>query len=161
MSVYDETFDRVIERALNILFAKKADIYTFAFYYDHETKAVCICADTKINSRKMALQTNAFKYEHLRRSIEKKDLKRAMNFGWISERSFSLGDFTFKDLGWTSIAAPNNSQPFYLAMVRALMRHMASISALSRSPEELVFCCSTKDSEVGLSWFYQTAAQSS
>lgn len=155
MSVYDKTFDMIIDRALNILFDKKADIFTFALYYDHESYSVEVCADTVYNSQLTVRASNAFRREQFFSAIEREDLESAASWNSNTGRSFSLGDFQYKMLGWEPIKAPNNSTPFYRTMVRALIRNSHRIAALTRHPEQLVLCCSTKNNEVGLFWFYE------
>jgi len=157
MSVYDTTFDMVIDKALNILFEKKEDVYTFALYYDHESYAVSVCADTIQNSERVAREINAFSREQFFAAIEQRDLERAALWNCNTGRSFALGDFKYRSLGWEAIKAPNNSAPFYGAMVQALIRNSHKIAALTRNPEQLVFCCSTKNDEVGLFWFHKEA----
>jgi 2-polyprenyl-6-methoxyphenol hydroxylase-like FAD-dependent oxidoreductase len=53
---------------------------------------------------------------------------------------------------------PNDSAPFYRAMVDALIRNAHKIAALARSPEQLALSCSTKDSEAELVWFHAGAS---
>lgn len=157
MSVYDKPFDIIIDKALNILFEKKADIFTFALYYDHESYAVSVCADTIENSERVAKEINAFSREQFFAAIQNQDLEYAALWNAITGRSFALGDFKYRSLGWEAIKAPNNSAPFYRAMVQALIRNSHKIAALTRHPEQLVFCCSSKDNEVGLIWFHEEA----
>lgn len=157
MSVYDETFDLVIEKALNIAFDKNFKVYTFAFCYDHESHAVSVCLDSKVNSETNQKKTNIFNQKYFKKLVASKNLERAKNFSSANtSRSFSLGDFKLRDLGWEAIKAPKNSVPFYLAMVNAIIRKEKHIAALSTDSTELVFCCSSKDSEVGYIWTYQT-----
>lgn len=155
MSVYDPTFDRIIDKALNTLFDKKADIFTFALYYDQENCSVEVCADTADNSKRAVRGSNAFRRQQFFAAIEEGDLARTASWNCNTGRSFSLGDFEYRCLGWEAIRAPNNSAPFYGAMVQALIRNSERIAALTRNPEQLVFCSSTKNSEVGLSWFHE------
>ena len=155
MSVYDTTFDQIIGDALHILFEKGTDIFTFALYYDHESHTVSVCADTRGNSLAMARQMNEFSAARFRDALAAKDLDQAGNWARVAERSYALGDFSFVSLGWQKIKAPSNSAPFFLAMIRALQRNAPKIAALSRYPESLVFCCSSKNSEVGFTWLYQ------
>jgi hypothetical protein len=63
-----------------------------------------------------------------------------------------LGDFKYDSLGWEAATAPKNSKPFFLAMANAVIRNRQKIAALSTTPEELVFLCSTKEIEAGLVW---------
>lgn len=152
MSVYDQVFDVIIDKALNVLFSQNVDIYTFAFYYDHESHSLEILADTKINSRRKLLATQKFAHDEFLKSIEARDLAKASRWSQLGERNISLGDFKHKSLGWEAAKAPKNSEPFFLAMANAVIRNRANISALSKHPEELVFICSTVESEVGLIW---------
>lgn len=144
MSVYDTPFDTIIDKALNILFEKKADIFTFALYYDHESYAVSVCADTIENSERVAREINAFSREQFFAAIQQQELERAALWNSITGRSFALGDFTYRSLGWEAIKAPNNSAPFYRAMVQALIRNSHKIAALTRNPEQLVFAAQVK-----------------
>lgn len=152
MSVYDKEFDRIIDKALNLLFSKKADIYTFAFYYDHESHALSIEVDTKPNSDKEIYKQRKFSNEVFLKAIEAKDLKKAARWSDLRDRNYSLGDFQYKALAWEAAKAPNNSAPFFLAMVHAVRRNSKKISALSSHGQNLVFICSSKDSEVGYVW---------
>lgn len=157
MSLYDSTFDMVIDKALNILFDKKADIFSFAICYSHEDHAVEVCADTADNSRRSVRASNAFRTAQFFAAVERGDLDSAGSWNCNTGRSFSPGDFQYKMLGWEPIKAPNDSAPFYRAMVQALIRNSHRIAALTRNPEQLVLCCSTKNSEIGLFWFHKDA----
>lgn len=152
MSVYDESFDLIIDNALNILFSKNADIYTFSFYYDHESHALMVQADTKPNSKQKVRDTQKFAHGEFMKAIGAKNLTKASRWSQLGDRNISLGDFKYQSLGWESAKAPNNDTPFFLAMANAVIRNRPKIAALTKSPEELVFLCSTKESEVGLIW---------
>ena len=152
MSVYDKGFDLIIDKALNILFSKNVDIYTFSFYYDHESHALMVLADTKSNSRHQLLDTRKFTHGEFMKAIEAKDLTKASQWISLGERNISLGSFKYRSLGWEAATAPKNSAPFFLAMANAVIRNRQKISALSEAPEDLVFLCSTSKSEVGLVW---------
>ncbi|VVT04999.1 hypothetical protein [Erythrobacter sp. EC-HK427] len=155
MSVYDSNFDWVIDTALRVLFDKGADIFTFALYYDHESYGVCAYADTRGNSLATARQFNAFQAARFHEALAAKDLEKASSWAKVPERSYSIGDFTHKHLGWVDIKAPNNSAPFYLAMLNALLRNADRIAALSRDPDSLVFCSNGKRDEVEFTWRYR------
>lgn len=155
MSVYDKPFDTIIGQALKILFDERADVFTFGFYHDHESHAVSVCADTKDKSKRSTLESNRFRKDQFLRAIQEQDLESAARWNSNTGRSFSLGDFRYVNLGRQAIRVPNNSAPFYRAMVDALMRNSDKIAALASNPEELVMCCSTKNSEVGLIWYHE------
>lgn len=152
MSLYDKGFDLIIDKALNSLFSKGVDIYTFAFYYDHESHALEILADTKSNSNRQLLATQKLQHDEFMKAIEAKDLAKASRWGSAGERNISLGDFQCKSLGREVAKAPNNSAPFFLAMANAVIRNRIKISALSSDPDALVFLCSTQENEAGLIW---------
>lgn len=152
LSVYDKAFDRVIEKALNVLFSKKIDIYTFAFYYDHESFSIEVLVDTKPNSGKEIYKHRKFSNEEFLKAIEAKDLEKAARWNTMRDRNYSLGDFPYKALGWESVKAPNNSASFFLSMISAIRRNSKKIAALSSHGHELVYICSSKDSEVGYVW---------
>ena len=40
----------VLEEAISALRQKHIDVYTFALYFDHESLAISVCADTAANS---------------------------------------------------------------------------------------------------------------
>lgn len=152
MSVYDEAFDRVIEKALKILLSKNVDVYTFAFYYDHESCSVEILADTKTNSDRKVIKHHEFSSGEFLKSIESKDLEKAARWSSLRDRNYALGDFQHKAIGWEPAKAPNNSAPFFLAMVNAIRRNSKKISALSSHAHNLVYICSSQKSEVGYVW---------
>ena len=156
MSVYDQTLDGIIDRALTILFEKKSDIYTFALYYDHESHAVSACADTMENSARVTHEMNAFSRAQFFAAIQQGDLERAALWNFHTGRSFALGEFQFRSLGWTPLRVPNNSAPFYRALVAALIRNSNKIAALTRNPEALVLCCSSKKNDIGLIWGHES-----
>ena len=152
LSVYDDGFDRVIDKALNTLFSKKVDVYTFAFYYDHEGHAVEILADTKTNSDKQVYKSHRFASREFVKAIQAKDLEKAARWGSSNDRNYSLGDFHFKGLAREPVKAPNNSAPFFLAMLNAIRRNSKKIAALSSQPQRLVYLCSSRESEIGFVW---------
>ena len=77
-------------------------------------------------------------------------------------RSLSLGDFARVNVARADL--PRRCRPdeaFYLAMARAIIANQREILDLSPDPEDVVFCCSSADSEVGLVWSMIEGAEQS
>jgi hypothetical protein len=148
-----EIFLDMIEKAILEIKNKQIDLYTFAFYHDHESHAISICIDTKPNSEKTVLKSNEFSMKYFIDSIGKKNIESAELHKYETGRSFSLGDFKYANLIRVEFnkKIKNNTQ-FYLDMVEAINTQKEKIKENSKTPENIVFCCSTKDNEVGLIW---------
>ena len=54
----DSLFDDVLTRAIAEVRASGIDVYTFAFYHDHESAAVSVCADTERSSVRFVVGQN-------------------------------------------------------------------------------------------------------
>ena len=68
-------------------------------------------------------------------------------------RSLSLGDFALVNVARTILPVGTTAeQSFYLAMARAVIAHQQDVLSLAPDPEDVVFCCSSADSEGGLVW---------
>jgi WD40 repeat protein len=150
-------FEDVLTRAIADVRERKTPVYTFAFYHDHESSAVSVCVDTKENSRRVVSKINTFNMEYFKKAVTAGDLKTAIRWKANTGRSLALGDFAENNLARTSHR--NEVTPgkdFYLDMVRALITHQREIAALAPNPDELLFCCSSADDEVGFLWSLDT-----
>jgi hypothetical protein len=68
-------------------------------------------------------------------------------------RSLSLGDFARVNVAKTDLpSGVVNGESFYLSMAKAVIANQQEILALAPSREEVIFCCSDANSEVGLVW---------
>lgn len=143
--------DDVLLAALSELRSNPLDLYTIAFYHDHESRAVSICADTKSKSQQTVRNANVWSMKYFAQQIDDGNLEDAAMFQANTGRSLSLGDFAKVNLARTGI--PHDvtiDDEFYLGMVKTMIRHQRAISAMAAPKEELRFCCSTADAEVGL-----------
>ena len=148
-----DLYREMIEKAIQYLAQKKIDIYTFAFYHDHESFAVSICVDTLIDSENAVKSSNSFKMEQFYSAIYSNEIKGLILNKLDTGRSFSLGDFTCVNLSRKDIPEEMIiTDQFYFDMIKAINEKKDKIIALSTKPEEVVFCCSTEDDEVGIIW---------
>src|SRR5207248_6539416 len=56
-----QLFDAVLSRAIREVRDRRIDVYTFAFYHDHESAAVSVCVDTEPSSARLVLSQNAYR----------------------------------------------------------------------------------------------------
>ena len=148
-----ELFERVIKVALAELRGDRVPVYTFALYHDHESAMVSVCVDTQEYSRKHILESNQWTLERFAGFIADGNIKDASRFRFDTGRSLSLGDFAHVGLAETDLdLGLETDDAFYLGMVRAILANQDEIVSLAQKPEEVVFCCSSADSEVGPVW---------
>lgn len=153
MNEITEFLDGVVKAALVELRADPIPIYTFAFYYDHESAAVSVCADTKESSLASIRQSNKWSMDYFAQHIREGNWDDASLFQANVGRSLSLGDFTRVNVARTDL--PTGfliDESFYLSMARVVIANQHEILEFALDPEEIVFCCSSADSEVGLTW---------
>ena len=68
-------------------------------------------------------------------------------------RSLSLGDFARVNLARADLDSDMASdQSLYIEMARAVIALQQEILELAPEPDDVIFCCSSADSEVGLVW---------
>ncbi|MBU6954448.1 hypothetical protein [Hahella sp. HN01] len=148
-------FENLIDEALAK--AKDLDIFTFAIYHDHESGFVSVCIDTKQNSENQLLESNKYSMKHFRRIIEEGSIEEAMFWQANIGRNLSLGNFAAINISEKEVAGiiPDNS--FYLDMVKAIQNKEDLILQKSTHGSSLLFCCSTEDEEVGLTWVQENA----
>lgn len=145
--------DELLVEALSVLRAAKVSIYTFALFYDHESPAISVCADTAEKSASTVAAMNAYNAKHFHAAVLNGDLNSASLWRANIGRSLSLGDFRLvncvrRDLGSDFQASPS----FFVSLVQALVAVEPAIAALSDDPVSLVFCCSGQNDEVEYWW---------
>jgi hypothetical protein len=145
--------DRVVKAELSELVADSIAIYTFALYHDHESGTVSVCADTMESSRALVRQSNAWTMKYFAEHVRDGNWKHAFLFQANIGRSLSLGDFARVNVARTVLPSGKvNGESFYLCMAKAVIANQQEILSLALRPEDVVFCCSDADSEVGLVW---------
>jgi hypothetical protein len=148
----DRLFDDVLARAIADVRDRGVDVYTFAFYHDHESEAVSICVDTEANSARSVLSENAFSNKYFRKAIAKGDLAEAALWKANVGRSLSLGDFELVNVARTKLGRVRVNEGFYLSMIRTLRSREGDIVGFASDPRRLLFCASSADDEVGYLW---------
>ena len=153
MSNIPELFSGVIKAALSEVRKDPIPVYTFALYHDHESGFVSVCVDTKESSMRLVRDSNRWDMRYFAEHIQSGNWKDAALFQANIGRSLSLGDFARVNLGETDLDGDvSTDESFYLEMARAVIAHQREILELAPSPDDVVFCCSSADSEVGLVW---------
>jgi hypothetical protein len=148
----DRLFDDVLSRAIAEVRDRGTDVYTFAFYHDHESAAVSVCVDTEVSSARSVVGQNLFRTKHFATAVAEGNLRRAALFGANTGRNLSLGDFALVNVARTDLGRVRPDDHFYLAMIRAVRRREREIVALTSDPLRLLFCASSADDEVGYLW---------
>lgn len=108
MSDVNGFLDGVLSAAMMELRANPVPIYTFAFYHDHESNAVSVCADTKASSLKLVRQSNQWSMKHFSQHVQNGSWEDACLFQANVGRSLSLGDFSHVNVART-ILPPGTS----------------------------------------------------
>jgi len=150
-----QIFEKMIDEALSK--AKHLDIFTFGIYHDHESGFVSICIDTKENSDKEVIESNKYSMKHFKRVINEGSLEEAALWQANIGRNLSLGDFEAVNIVEHELNNTKVDDSFYLAMVKAANNKAASVLKQSTHGASLVFCCSTANEEVGLTWVQENA----
>jgi hypothetical protein len=145
-------FASVLGDAIAQLRAEAVPVYTFAFYHDHESGAVSVCADTESNSARRVRATNRYNAKHFRAAVAEGDLAGASLWQANGGRNLSLGDFARVNLARAEFGGPEVGDDFHLLMVRALMALEGEVAALAADPGRLLFACSGPDDEVAYVW---------
>ena len=149
-------FDRVLADAITAVRRERIRVFTFAFYHDHESRAVSVCVDTEESSKRLVASSNAYNQKYFWPAIEQGDLDDAALWTANVGRSLSLGDFALVNLARTDLPRGKITKDFYLEMVRALSAKEEEIVSLAASRESLLFCASGADEEVALTWAPRT-----
>lgn len=148
----DRLLADVLSQAIAEVRESGLDVYTFAFYHDHESAAVSVCVDTEESSARLVLSQNAFNAKHFVRAVAEGDLQRAALFQVNTGRSLSLGDFALVNIARTDLERIRSDDRFYLSMIRTLRSRESEILQLTSAPQRLLFCSSSADDEVGYLW---------
>ena len=153
MNDVDEFLNEVLRRAMAELQSNPIPVYTFAFYHDHESSAVSVCIDTEDSSRELVRKSNQWSMRYFSEHIAEGKWDDACLFQANVGRSLSLGDFACVNLARTELPLGINvDQSLSLAMVKAVIAYQRELLAHAQNPEDVVFCCSSPESEVGLTW---------
>ena len=150
-----DTFEQLVDEALSK--ASNIDIYTFAIYHDHESGFVSVCIDTKKNSEQRLEDSNKYSMKHFRRTIDEGNLDEAVLWQANIGRNLSLGDFEAVNIAEREIGETSIDDVFYLSIVKALQNEARKILRQSTFGSSLLFCCSTAEEEVGLTWVQENA----
>jgi hypothetical protein len=145
-------FDDVLSRAIPEVRAAGIDVFTFAFYHDHESAAVSICVDTEASSARLVRSQNAFSIRHFTDAVSRGDLRKAALFKANVGRNLSLGDFELVNVARTNIGSVPVDDNFYLQMIRAVRAHEGEIVLMASDVDRLLFCSSSAEWEVGYIW---------
>jgi hypothetical protein len=148
-------FETLIDEALSK--AGKIDIYTFAVYHDHESGFASICIDTKMNSEKKVAEFNKYTIKHFHRVIDEGNVEEAMLWQANVGRNLSLGDFYAENIAELEVLVVVTDNSFYLEAVRAIQNKARLILQHSTHGSSLLFCCSTPNEAVGLTWVQENA----
>lgn len=142
----------VLASAVAELEERSFPVYTFAFYRDHESGAISVCADTKVTSEKSVLGINQYNWRHFRKAVESNDLKSAERWQCNIGRSLSLGDFELVNVGRADLPSVFDEADLYLEMVNGLIEFQDRVLNLAPVREQVVFACSGPLDEVQLVW---------
>ena len=146
----NEEFENLIDDAL--IAAYGLDIYTFAFYHEHESELVSICIDTKENSEEKVEEINAYNMKYFDKIISEGCLDEAVMWQANVGRSLSLGDFKAVNIVELDVEGKETDDAFYLSMINSIKKKLSNIKKLSSHGNALLFCCSNANEEVGLVW---------
>lgn len=152
MSKVAEFLHAVLRAAIDDIKSRNIPVYTFAFYHDHESRAVSVCVDTKASSQRSVQESNAVSLEYFLEALDDGDLKEASQWPANGGRSLSLGDFALVNVARQEIVDLRVNKQFYGQMIRAVIAFQDEIAALSQQPEELLLTCSGVDEEVEYVW---------
>jgi hypothetical protein len=152
-------FERVLVAALGDVAAKAVPVFTFAFYHDHESRAVSVCVDTEENSRRVVRSMNDYNARHFLAAVADGDLEAAGLWQANVGRSLSLGDFVLVNVARTELGGVQVGKQFYATMLRAVVAVQPQVASLAPDPERLVFACSGPDAEVAYVWSLPSSAE--
>ncbi|HEX4140743.1 MAG TPA: hypothetical protein VHY09_10380 [Candidatus Methylacidiphilales bacterium] len=150
--------ENLISASIKRIQEDKIDVYSYALYFDHESKRrLSICIDTKDNSRRVVNQSNQFTARYFKKYLEEEDFESLKTFSSNSGRSYSLGDFNYRNVtSFEHQEALDFSDLYILRAIKTITSSQDEITRFSLNPEEVLFSCSTKDDEYGVSWFRLT-----
>ncbi|OGB13658.1 MAG: hypothetical protein A2W72_02445 [Burkholderiales bacterium RIFCSPLOWO2_12_67_14] len=151
MSLSD-TVSSVLRNAIAHLADAAIPVFTFALYFDHESSAVSVCADTEESSNRLVSNMNSYNTKHFHNAVSSADLEMAALWQANIGRSLSLGDFAVVDLCRSELPDVTQNDSLFLTMVRCLVAVEKDVLSLTTRPERLLFACSGKDKEVAYVW---------
>jgi hypothetical protein len=142
----------VLTEAISGLRQIRLDVYTFALYFDHESSAISVCADTVANSAATVRGINTYNRKYFDSALASGDLKAAAL--WCSNigRSLSLGDFVARNLARTPVKGAIIGNEFFVGMLRTLMDAESEIATLTTDRDTLLLCCTGLSDEAEFSW---------
>ena len=144
--------EKVITAAVSELRAKAFPLFTFALYFDHESEALSVCADTEENSARTVASINQYNARYFHQYVAAGDASMAKLWQANAGRSFSLGDFSLVNVARVSTPGIQQTEQFFISLVQALVAHEAAVLALAPIPERVLFACSGVSDEVALVW---------
>jgi len=147
-----EEFKKLVFEGLRKAKSRNLDIYTFALYHDHESHVATVCIDTMESSNRSVLSSNDFAKKNFTKAIEACDLVGAGLWNANGGRSFALGNFALVNASEIDVPRKPEIPGFYLDMVLSIEEMKDLILMQSSHGRNLLFCCSTEESEVGLIW---------
>ncbi|QQS06927.1 MAG: hypothetical protein IPK50_08525 [Fibrobacterota bacterium] len=150
----NSVFDEMIQEALQMIADAKAEIYTLAFYHDHESSEISVCIDTEEQSSRTILESNKFTRKYFQKTLAEGDAEGLKLWNFQAGRSFSLGNFEYVSVSARPVPSEyeDGSSNLYLEMIRAIERNKSSILQHTHAPEQVMFCCSSADAEVQYIW---------
>jgi hypothetical protein len=157
MTAIEKFLDRVLVEALLEVRKKKVRVFTFAFYHDHESRAVSVCVDTEENSARAVVKSNAFSWKYFWPAVKARYLEDIELWNANTGRSLSLGDFTLVNLARRGLPRGKVTKDLYLGMMEAMHAREEEILKCAASRDALLFCCSGPNDEVEFCWTAQPA----
>lgn len=153
----DAFLNDVMNRAIGELERRQFAVYTLAFYLDHESAAISVCADTQANSDRTVASMNEYNLKHFLAAIRNGDRATASLWQANIGRSLSLGDFTAVNLARTELGDFPADEALCLGMVATIIENHDRIRRLSADPARTILAASTPEEEVGLVWSLPSA----
>ena len=147
-----DTIASVLRNAIAHLAERAIPVFTLALYFDHESSAVSVCADTEESSIRLVASMNKYNTQHFHNAVSAADIKMASLWQANIGRSLSLGDFAVVNLCRTELPGIAQDDTLFLTMVQGLVAVEADVLSLAAAPEKLLFVCSGKDNEVAYVW---------
>jgi hypothetical protein len=152
MSAVKAFLREVMTHALAELEEQGLAVYTLAFYLDHESAAVSVCADTRENSERVVARINSYNSRRFLEAVRNGDFESASLWQANLGRSLSLGDFAAVNVARTDLGAHAVDSEFCQALVAIVVDSHDTIRRLSPDPADTILAASTLDDEVGLVW---------
>jgi len=150
-----EHLEDLIRASIDRINDEKIDVYSYAIYFDHESKRrLSVCIDTKDNSKLAVAKSNKFTEKYFAKFLNENDSDSIVNFSVNSGRNYSLGNFKYVNI--TSFEHDKDvdySNTLILRAIKTIVSRQDEITKFSTNPEQVLFSCSTKEDEYGVSWF--------